>query len=370
MSDETNGMLISGEMTMNETVQQTLADTLDYLMALVQDGIRPEEASSGLRPLQKQHPAVGIQLVWEEESFDHSMHYDALLHLPGKGTVSLSYCDDRAMPWPLRGVHRWSDADLVRVNNNVLTVDQAIACLDFIWEEARITDRLVNVCLIQAELDRDPIEVSDQELQLAMDGFRRARKLYKTEDTHRWMERRGLTHPELERLVSSDATVAKLRDKLVADQVQNYFDANPGDFDTAYIARFLLPDEARAQETLERLRRGDTDFFDAAQCSFMAARHSRRADSHLFRAVRRREVPAEIGALLFESNPGSVVGPVREEEGYAIIRVLSTVPAILDDGTRDTIKKVLFEEWLENCRHAAAIEWLWGTASKTAQITR
>ena len=138
---------------MKDTVEQTVIDTLDYLMTIVRDrepGRRT--ATSGLRPLQRKHSDVGMQLVWEEETYDHSIHYDALLNLPEEGTVSISYCDDRATPWPLRGVHRWSDADLVRVNNNVLTVDQAIACLDFIWDEARITDRLVNVCLIQEEL--------------------------------------------------------------------------------------------------------------------------------------------------------------------------------------------------------------------------
>src|SRR6185295_2519935 len=101
-------------MTMNETIQQTVVDTLDYLMTLVRDEIPPEDAQSGLRPLQKQYSGVGMQLIWEEETYDRSVHYDALINLPDEGTISISYCDDRAKPWPLRGVHRWSDADLVR----------------------------------------------------------------------------------------------------------------------------------------------------------------------------------------------------------------------------------------------------------------
>src|SRR5215475_11356528 len=135
------------EASMENAVGQTVIDTLDYLMSIVRDGTKPEEANSGLRPLQRRHSDVAVHLVWEEEAYDRSHHYDALLNLPEGGTVSISYCEDRVKPWPLRGVLRWSDADLVRVNNNVLKVDQAIACLDFIWDEAHITDRLVNVCL-------------------------------------------------------------------------------------------------------------------------------------------------------------------------------------------------------------------------------
>src|SRR5207247_7550669 len=112
---------------------------------------------------------------------------DALLHLPGEGTISLSFCPDRALPWPLRGVHRWSDKDLVRVNDTVLQVDQAIACLDFIWGEWPLVKRLVDTCLIQEALQKDPIDLSDAQLQQAMDGFRRAHQLYTAEDPFRWM---------------------------------------------------------------------------------------------------------------------------------------------------------------------------------------
>src|SRR3989442_911758 len=112
---------------MKATLQQTLIDTLDYLMTLSREGLRPKEAQTRLRLLQKRRPDIGMDLLWEEEAYDQSVHYDMLLHLAGQGTVSLSFCPDRAVPWPMRGVHRWSEADLVRVNNTVLRVFQAIA---------------------------------------------------------------------------------------------------------------------------------------------------------------------------------------------------------------------------------------------------
>jgi putative peptide maturation system protein len=349
---------------MKETLERTVIDTLDYLMTIVQEGRQPEEAESGLRPLRKRHSDVAMHLIWEEESYDRSIHYDALLNLPESGTVSISYCDDRAKPWPLRGVHRWSDADLVRVNNNVMTVDQAIACIDFIWEEASITDRLVNVCLIQEELARNPIDISDEELQVAMDGFRRARKLYKADETLRWMERRGVTYPELERLVESQVTVAKLRDRVAAGRVQGYFDAHSADFDTAYIARFALPSEAIALEVADRIRRGVAGFYEAAQGHFIAEKASVQS-KEFFTSLQRRETPAEIRESLFRSAPGSVLGPVCDGDHYALIRVLSVVRATLDDPTRESIKKVLFDDWLQECRQTATIEWLWGNANNT-----
>jgi len=169
---------------MKDTPQPILSETLNCLMTFSQNRIRPEEATARLRLLQQQYPHTAMDLLWEEEEYDQSVHYDALLHLDGTGTVSLSFCPEHTLPWPMRGVHRASEADLVRVNNTVLKIDQAIACLEFIWNEARIIDRMVNLCLIWEALNKDPIDPSDTELQLAMDGFRRAHKLYKVEDVH------------------------------------------------------------------------------------------------------------------------------------------------------------------------------------------
>jgi putative peptide maturation system protein len=352
---------------MRETVEQTVIDTLDYLMTIVREETSPETAKSGLRPLQRKHSAVGMQLLWEEETYDRRIHYDALLNLPEEGTISISFCDHRATPWPLRGVHRWSDADLVRVNDNVLSVDQAIACLDFMWDEARIAERLVNICLVQNELSINPIDLSDEEFQSAMDGFRRARGLFKAEDTRRWMERRGLTHQELEILVTDLATVAKLRDRLVGNRVEEYFKTHSADFDIAHIARIVLSDISAASVLADQIRCGYGDFFNAAQDVFT---RSGQPGADLFVAVRRRDAADEIRDALFQSPPGSVLGPVRDGDRYAIVRVLSTTRARLDKGTRETIENILFDEWLEERRQKATIEWFWGTASKTDRSSR
>ena len=98
---------------MSEIPSQALADVLSYLEALWNDGVRPREAQQRLRAVRAQHLELGMELVWEEEAYDGSVHYDLLLR-PGDGaTVSVSFCRERGLPWPLRGVRRWSDADLV-----------------------------------------------------------------------------------------------------------------------------------------------------------------------------------------------------------------------------------------------------------------
>jgi putative peptide maturation system protein len=263
-------------------------------------------------------------------------------------------------------VHRWSEAEPVRVNATVLKVDQAIALLDFIWDEAPIIERLVNLCLIQEELAREPIALSDAELQEAMDNFRSAKKLFKAQDTLDWLERHGMSHEMLERYVADNAIAARLRDRVAGDRVEPYFWQHAGDFDTGRVARLEVAEESKARELAEQISAGRLDFFAAAERSFVeAAERGAPPKADLFAAIERRQAAPAIREQLFAAAPGQLIGPVAVEAGHALMRVLAIVPARLDGRRRAAIKNILFDEWLAERRQAARIQWCWGNASKT-----
>jgi len=352
---------------MNDFLREAVVDVFDYLLDLQREGVRPDEARSRLQLLRRRHPDLGIDLLVEEQAYDRSLHYDALLRRVGEGTVSLAYCPERAVPWPLRGVHRWSEGDLVRVNAKVLQVDQAMACLDFIWDEAPVIERLVNTCLIQEELEREPIALSDTELQEALNRFRSAKKLFKADDTMRWLERHGMSHEKLERYVADNAIVSKLRDRIAADRVEEYFRQHPGDFDTAWIARLEVADQTLVCELSEQIRAGRQDFYAVAERLFFeAAQRGAPPAAGLFAVIERRDAPPKLREQLFAAAPGQLVGPLEVETGHALMRVLAIHPARLDGRTGAVIKNILFKDWLTERRQAAHIEWCWGNASKTS----
>jgi putative peptide maturation system protein len=351
---------------MNDSLRLAACDVLDYLLTLQHEGVRPREARARLQPLRGRYPELQLDLLAEEQTFDQSVHYDALIRRAGEGTVSLSYCPERALPWPLRGVHRWNEGDLLRIDGNVLPVAAAMACLDFIWDEASIIERLVNMVLVQVELEQQPIELTDAELQEAMNQFRSAKKLFKAEDTIRWLERHGMSHEKLESYVAESAIVPKLRDRITAGRVEEYFQQHAGSFDTARIARLVVTDEREARELAEQIRGGRQEFFAAAErYYFDAAERGKPAEADMFAVIERREAADTFREKLFAATPGQLVGPVPVKTGHALLRVVAIVPARLDDRTRTAIKNVLFDEWLAERRQAARIEWCWGNASKT-----
>lgn len=350
---------------MNQALERALIDSLDCLADLVQAGTQPEEARKRVRLLHADHPDIKMELLWEEQPYDRSVHYDMLLHPPTRGTVSLSFCPDRGLPWPLRGVHPSSAKDLVRVNKTVLQVDQAIACLDFMGEDSRAMKRLVNVCLVQEALEEDPIELTHWELQCAMDRFRRARRLYRAVDTFRWLQERGITHAQLEQRVRDEAIVTKLREKVTAGRVEKYFESHQADFDTAVVACIVGTDEGGVKRSYEEICRGTMTFYEAAQHWFLNKIESSGNPSlEVFTVLKRCEVPPDAASVVFAASPGDLVGPLCSGHTYTILRVLSVIPARLDRRTRSEIQKILFEKWLMSRREAAVIEWLWGNASQ------
>jgi putative peptide maturation system protein len=353
---------------MNDSLQKAVFDVLDYLLSLQQEGIQPREARVRLQALRGCHSDLQIDLLAEEEAFDHSVHYDALLRCVGEGTFSLSYCLERAVPWPLRGVHRWNEGDLVRVNANILQVHAAIACLDFIWDEVQTIDRLVNLCLIHEELERQPIDLTDDELQETMDKFRAAKKLFTAEETLHWLDRHGMTHETLERYVAETAIVPKLRDRISTGQVEAYFSQYQSDFDAARVVRLEVANESEARELAEQIRTGAQHFCTAAERLFFeAAERGAPPQASLFATIERRQAEPALRDSLFAAAPGQWVGPVAVETRYALMRVLAIVPAQLDDRTRTVIKDILFQDWLNKRRQASHIEWCWGNASKTSE---
>jgi putative peptide maturation system protein len=331
---------------------------------------------AALSVLSDRHPEAPVDLVWLEEPYDRSVHYDALIHFPGEGTVSLSFARDQDLPWPLRGVQRWHDRDLARVNDVVLTIEHAIAQLDFVWNQAPIVRRMVDACLIRETLQREPIDVTEDDLQEALNAFRRARGLSAAEDTHRWLADKGLSSEKLEQLLSDQATLRKLHARVAEGRVEAYFEAHREELGEVALLRLDFPDQADAQTALDEAR--SEAFLTVAQRAIGDALARGQAVPVLDSVVVRGGGASPLGTFaaserntvdgLRVAQPGEVLGPVTSTRGAALLQVLALRPACLDERTRQSIVHLLFEEWLADLRQAARIEWYWGNADQVTGV--
>lgn len=345
---------------MTQVIHKLTTDALDYLLAIARDESRPREAKGRLRDLQAAHPQAAIELVWQEEAYDHSVHYDVIMHAPGV-TISVGACREHVLPWPLRGVHRWKEADLLKVNESVMSVQQAVACLG-IGGDASIASRLIEICLMQEEFERNPVALTDAELQAGLDAFRRAHRLYSVEDTEAWLTSRGIAHSQLESLVADNLAIETLRDRVSHGGVGTYFEAHRASFDVARVAQIACGELGAAQDLLRRIGSGEVDFYQAAEEIF--ARGGANVDVRMFAVLRRGEVSEDVKSTVFSARPGDLVGPLRVGSDHVVMTVLSLTPACLDAQTELLVKRALFDQWLANRRRAARIEWHWGSSAQ------
>jgi putative peptide maturation system protein len=336
------------------------AEVLGALEAFARDRVRPDEALSILRALRAQHELV-VDLVWETD-LAGTFHYDALLTAPGVGTFSFALCPEGATPWPLRGVVSAREQDVLRVNGETLTLGQVIRVVDVLWDEADVLRRLVEIALVRDAVRARAIEVDAERLQAALDAFRVRAELFTVEATERWMEERGLSHVELEELLHGEAATLVLRDQ-VADQAR--MDAlwarEPGSFDTADLVRLRFKSEALAREAA----RSREPFLETVEREIFAG-HTVPVPGGSFVSRRRRSFPREYGAVLFAAPAGSVVGPLPAKGCHDVVRVLRTRRAERGDAAVDeALKQAAFQEWLDERRREASVQWLWGTVEQT-----
>ena len=348
----------------DDVARRALDDTLTYLGDLARDAVRPPEALARLGPLRQKHPELLVDLVWEENPYPATIHYDALLRAPGADTVSLSLCPASDTPWPLRGVRLASDQDLVRVNGETLKVLDAMDCIDFLWNEARIVRPLIDLCLIEEAVKRWAIEPVAEHTQRALDAFRSTHGLLSARQTLAWMEANELTEERLERMVQGQARAFALRDRVAGDAgLRAYWDAHPGAFDVAHIARLRVRTRERAEQLAAEIQ-GGRSFYAVLEEEFTARRLMALPRGSL-EAVRRRELPPTHADAIFAVAAGEVAGPLEGEtgEGFDLVRVIRTEIAGFDDtASQDALSGALFEQWLAEQRRSATIEWYWGPA--------
>jgi hypothetical protein len=169
------------------------------------------------------------------------------------------------------------------------------------------------------------------------------------------MAERGLGHAHPEQIVSREAAVARLRQRVITDPATE-FAADPVGHDVLCVVEFRYPDAATAHAAAARLPGSDP----LGQATRGVLDHG--ATVRLDRVHRR-----DLGALGAEARAGDVLGP--SEPGTVVYGILEVRPAALDGATRRSIEERLFRQRLTDQRRTVTLEWCWGTAPRTAALT-
>jgi putative peptide maturation system protein len=337
-----------------------LNDVLTGLEEVMARQLPPDAASLHFQRIAERHPGAAIELVWEDQAFDNSLHYDALIRPAGAArTISMSVCPDDALPWALRGLQRWRDSELLRVNNIVMEVGDAIAQLDMLWQSSASMQRLIDSCIIEGELQRRDVQVGPAEVQVTLDNMRRRRGLLTAAQLKTWLADTGMTLNALQDMALKIARANRLRDVIVGAEAANYFEAHRSAFDGIKLSVLQVETLAAAEEIAARVRRQAVPLMEVAHRLLV----SNASTQFSFRSEARHALQAEfqVDALTVES-----VHVVAGEQACLVLEVLAVEPALTNPATAQAVKAKLFQDWLAEQRRTARIDWFWGDAQRTA----
>jgi putative peptide maturation system protein len=345
---------------MTESLSVAVRDALASLVKWREEHLAPEQAQESFQALKARHPAHWMNMIWEQETYAGTVHYDILV-ADDAGTYSVSYCADEEIPWPARGLQRVNESLVLRVNDDPVFITQAITSLDHAWSTLHIGRHLIHMSLIDQEIRNSGLVVTDEDLTEALLEFRKKRRLFSVEQVERWMAEHGTTQVQLEQHLREDVAREKLRLKVAAGREEAWFQRHHADLDRMQVARLRVPSKNEAWRLYEQLRETPDRFLELAQVNFL----ERGGTGELLTTLRRGELEPEQAERLFSTQPGRIAAPVPSGEGYELVHVLRFLPARFDEATRKQIRDLLFEEWLAEGRRRARVEWFWGAAEAT-----
>jgi putative peptide maturation system protein len=340
-----------------------VAATLKYLGRLAREGTPPGEAVAGLCRLAKRHRGTQMELVWEvESSYFGTFQYDALLRMPGGGSLSLAFSPKGRIPWALRHAHHARETDLLRVNGRTLNMQIVMGYLDGLWSDSGLLTALVNGCLVREAVNARGLEATVDEIRNAAAAFERRAGLTSVEARDSWLQGRGWTLDDFKYEIGRLVTARKLRRQIASGKIDAYFIRHRRELDTAVIARLRFDSHEAAYRFARRIKRSTLGLGQAMEEAVLAGETNLARGE--FATVRRQDFIPAHAKIIFAASPGQVLGPFERAGGHDVVRVLRIARAELDESTRERIMGILFEEYLAKRRSQATVEWLWGDVER------
>lgn len=245
------------------------------------------------------------------------------------------------------------DITAATINEKDISLHEILYYLKIDDKMGLLWDALKGI-LISQVAEREGITTSDEELQKALNTFRQDKGLHKKLETEDWLKQKEMTIEDLETHLERIIVADKLKEKITADKVNQYFAENRLSFDTAKLSHILVEKEGIAHEIFSQITEEESDFSALAR-KYSVDNDSKDAGGYLG-FVNRKAISSAMESAVFGAGDGDIVGPVKTDLGYHIIKVEKVQIGELDDNTRKAIKDDLFSNWLEEETRNAGID--------------
>jgi parvulin-like peptidyl-prolyl isomerase len=159
-----------------------------------------------------------------------------------------------------------------------------------------------------------------------------------------WLANNHMTQEDLEESLTQKLARQELADQVTRDQVEKYFAENRTQYDRARLRQIVVDKDGIAQELLSRILEEGADFGE------LARQHSldpqTRASGGNLGIVSRNALPPVVAAAVFTAKNGDVVGPLKPDGAYLLIKVEEILLGQFDGPSTVGIQQLLFRDWV------------------------
>lgn len=229
--------------------------------------------------------------------------------------------------------------------------------LSFLIEGQRwkIVDECIDYALLESLIEKNNIEVSQEELRDHLTTYRQCKGLISGSEMHQLLEANHMDESDFLELCRHEAAVVKLKEFLFKDKVEHYFAYRQLSLAKIELYKIAVDSENAAKEIIETLRDGGS-FFE------LAYRHSQdlstRKQCGYMGVLCVQSLEPRVQELLSGSANGSIVGPIKVAKEYQIFFVEHLHPVTFDGSTRSLLMDELLAQHLKDIRDRGGVKVL------------
>jgi parvulin-like peptidyl-prolyl isomerase len=233
---------------------------------------------------------------------------------------------------------------MVNVGNVPISSERIV---DFLKQEVQIKDvsqRILAQQVVSSAARERGIAVTSEDIQAEADRQRYEMRLESAAATFTWLEDQMISPEDWEAGIHQKLLTQKLAEALFANEVERYFAEHRLEFEQVSLYRITVPYEQLSQELFYQIEENEISFYEAAHLYDID--EQRRLQCGYEGRFYRWSLKPELAAAVFGANPGSLIGPLKNEHGYDLFVAEEFIAAELTPTIRQQIIDRLFKEWL------------------------
>lgn len=226
----------------------------------------------------------------------------------------------------------------------IVTPQEIVDFLKSTIQFKSVCHNILSKSIILEHAARTSLSITDSEVQVEVDTFRRQMGLEKASDTLAWLEGESIDPGDWEIGIRDRLLTQKLKEFLFEKDIEKVFYQNRVHYDKVMLYQLIVSSERLAQELFYQIDNQEISFFEAAHSYDID--EERRDRCGYQGLLARSAMTAVLGAAVFGAEAGVLIPPVCTDEGYHLLLPQKFVKANLTDEIRETILEQLFHEWL------------------------